>query len=161
MGADPEQERIEELRDQVRLAREAIGRIAAEAAVHAPVAAPSPIVVYGTAAMLHGFYTALERVFASTARLWNGVPPEGADWHRRLLLAMGSPREGRRPAVLASGTLAQLDRYLRFRHLFRNLYVFELAWPELQPLMAGLPAVAAAVEQDLARFDAFLASLRS
>jgi hypothetical protein len=121
--------------------------------------APDNVTMYGCAALLHGHYTALERLFQSVARDFNGEPPASPDWHRRLLVAASSEREGRRPAVVSTETAAALDRYLRFRHLFRNLYVFRLEWSELEPLLRRLEPVHALVDADLARFDAFLAAL--
>lgn len=45
---------------------------------------------------------------------------------------------------------------LRFRHLFRNLYGFEIEWPRLRALLEKLPSTWSAVEEDLESFEAFL-----
>ena len=50
---------------------------------------------------LHNFYTGRERIFQTIATELNGAPPEGFDWHHRLLERMGMDR-GDRPAVLSS-----------------------------------------------------------
>lgn len=49
-----------------------------------------------------------------------------------------------------------LDEFLRFRHLFRNLYGFELEWSRVQSLLKALPTAWNAVEADIDRFLAFL-----
>lgn len=159
---DPARARIEQLRDEFRLTRDALARIAGEAVSVARRHAESPpdtVTLYGCGALLHGYYTALERILQSVTRDFNSAPPQGADWHRRLLIACASERPGRRPAILSAASLVAVDRYLRFRHLFRNLYVFDLQWLELHPLLAGLPDLHRLLDADLAAFDGFLASL--
>jgi HepT-like protein len=61
-----------------------------------------------------------------------------------------------RPPVLRVETAQALEEFLRFRHLFRNLYGFELEWPRLHRLLERLPEAWAAVDADLERFLAFL-----
>lgn len=63
---------------------------------------------------------------------------------------------GVRPPVLREETAHTLDEFLRFRHLFRNLYGFELEWPRVRNLLERLPAAWSKVEADLDRFLAFL-----
>ena len=53
----------------------------------------------------------------------------------------------------------QLDEYLRFRHLFRNIYGFELEWERCRELFSELPIVLARLEQQFAAFDEFLGTL--
>ncbi len=159
---DPQGALVAQLRDELRLARAALARLAAEGAAEAGRRGEQPpdtVTVYGCGAILHAFYTALERFLQAVARDFNSEPPQGPDWHRRLLVAASSDRPERRPAILAPATAVALDRYLRFRHVFRNLYVFDLDWSEMLPLLRGLPAVEALVDADLERFDGFLASL--
>jgi len=161
-AADPQAPLVAQLRDELRLAREALARLATEGAAEAGrhgEQAPSTVTVHGCGAIVHAFYTALERFLQAAARDFNSEPPQGPDWHRRLLIAASSERPGRRPPILAPETAAALDRYLRFRHLFRNLYVFDLDWSELLPLLRRLPEVHSLVDRDLARFDGFLAAL--
>ena len=52
-----------------------------------------------------------------------------------------------------------LEEFLRFRHLFRNLYGFELEWSRVQSLLKALPAAWNAIEADLDRFLVFLDSV--
>ena len=63
---------------------------------------------------------------------------------------------GVRPPLLRIETAYALEEFLRFRHLFRNLYGFELEWPKIRSLLDRLPETWSAVEVDLERFVAFL-----
>ena len=107
---------------------------------------------------LHNFYTGCERIFQAIAEEWNSGLPMGHDWHRRLLQRMGSAREGR-PAVISSETERSLDEYLRFRHVIRNLYGFELDSARLERLLAGYPTAWRMFESDVNRFVSWLRDL--
>jgi hypothetical protein len=61
-----------------------------------------------------------------------------------------------RPAVLDRATARQLDDYLRFRHLFRNLYGFDLDWERCSRLLDGMPETFGRLENELAAFIQFL-----
>lgn len=87
---------------------------------------------------MHDFYTEIERIFEKVAPELNGGVPAGPAWHRDLLDSMSLDLPGVRPPVLSGATAAALAEYLRFRHLYRNLYGFELDWARLAPLVAGV-----------------------
>lgn len=120
---------------------------------------PETIRVRTAGGILHDFYSAVERIFQRIAAQVDGDLPSGPDWHIQMLQRMAAPIETVRPAVIDRETARELDEYLRFRHLFRHLYAFELQWERCQPLLNHLPAVAEALVQQLARFDAFLRTL--
>jgi hypothetical protein len=84
--------------------------------------------IYSDAAAhnLHDFYSALERLFLQVARLVDRSAPEGERWHRELLEQMGLSVPSVRPPVLDERTVTELDEYLRFRHVVRNVYAFRL-----------------------------------
>lgn len=42
-----------------------------------------------------------------------------------------------------------LDEYLRFRHLFRKRYGFELEWTSIKRLLKKMPDVYTAIEGDI------------
>jgi hypothetical protein len=81
--------------------------------------------VDAAALRLQSLYTGIERCFLQVSRVLNGGTPDGGDWHRRLLERMGQPTE-ERPAVLREASIASLQELLRFRHLVRHLYAYEL-----------------------------------
>jgi len=117
---------------------------------------PPLLELRGIGAILHDFYTGIEHIFETIAPELNGGLPSGQAWHRELLTNMTLELPGVRPPVLREGTVQALDEFLRFRHLFRNVYGFELQWSRLQALLEQLPRAWNRVETDLDRFLDFL-----
>jgi len=107
---------------------------------------------------LHGVYNGIERIFEWLAREVDGSVPAGPNWHRDLLMQMTLQVESLRPAVIRSQTAHDLEEYLRFRHLVRNLYTWNFEADKLAELVARLPHVLADLEADLAHFGRFLAT---
>jgi hypothetical protein len=64
-----------------------------------------------------------------------------------------------RPAVLNHQLARRLDEYLRFRHLFRNIYGFDLEWERCRELLDDLAVTFELLSQQLAAFDLFLRTL--
>jgi hypothetical protein len=118
--------------------------------------APSALELRGLGAILHDFYTGAERSFLKIAPELNGGVPAGVSWHRELLQNMTLALPGVRPAVIRKETAHALQEFLRFRHLFRNLYGFELEWQRVRALLAQLPGAWRRLRTDLDRFVGFL-----
>lgn len=76
--------------------------------------------------ILHDFYNCCERIFKKIAVDINGGYEETEKWHKALLFKMTIPIKGIRSAVISEELAAELDEYLSFRHVFRNIYGFEL-----------------------------------
>jgi hypothetical protein len=89
--------------------------------------APTEIELSALAATLHSFYTGVENIFKRVAVELDGEPVRGDAWHRELLLRMKTPT-ARRPALLSEELHDILNEYLRFRHVFRYAYSFDLDW---------------------------------
>jgi len=102
--------------------------------------------------IIHDFYTCCERIFKRIAAEINGGTSGGDSWHKELLFRMTIPVEDRRPAVLSEGLAADLDDYLSFRHVFRNIYGFELQGERLSRLASLLPAVSRRFEDEIRVF---------
>ena len=64
-------------------------------------------------------------------------PVRGDAWHRELLQRMKMPT-ARRPALLFEELHDTLNQHLRFRHVFRNAYSFDLDWRKMAPLVLCL-----------------------
>jgi hypothetical protein len=109
--------------------------------------------------ILHDFYTAVERIFRQIALHVDGDLPKGDDWHIQLLRRMATDIQSVRPPVIDQGLERDLSEYLRFRHLFRNIYGFDLRWDLLDRLFRRLPSVESNVAAQLSHFSAFLSSL--
>ena len=74
---------------------------------------------------LADFYSGLEGIFNRIARDIDMNVPIGEKSHKSLLQQMAEVRPVRSP-VISEQTLVGLDRILKFRHRFRNIYAFEL-----------------------------------
>lgn len=106
--------------------------------------------------ILHDFYCGIENIFQTIAKALDGEVPTGHDWHDQLLNRMGIEIEDIRPAVISVKLQSELKDYLRFRHLFRNIYGFVLKWERMQPLVQGLPAALSQFRSEINSFFEFL-----
>jgi hypothetical protein len=111
--------------------------------------------------ILNDFYTGVERIFSRIAEELEGGLPNGASWHRELLNGMSIALEEIRPAVIREELKEQLDEYLRFRHLFRNVYGFHLDKTKLTKLINGLEDVFIDFQQAIQEFNQFLMAIAS
>jgi len=89
---------------------------------------PNFIETRAAGSILHDFYCGIEKIFERIATHIDGKVPKGEDWHTELLLQMTHPAKGIREAVISQGLMEKLKEYLRFRHLFRHIYGFEIKW---------------------------------
>jgi hypothetical protein len=155
------QPRFAVLRADISRELDSVRRLVAEAEEWQSQLADWPDVVRVRTAggILHDFYCGVERIFRHIATRIDEDLPSGPDWHLQLLQRMATDIEAVRPPVLDRGTVRQLDEYLRFRHLFRNIYGFDLEWERCHELFSELPVVLARLEQQLAAFDEFLRTL--
>ena len=110
----------------------------------------------GIGDILHDLYTGAERIFVRIAPELNGGLPSGLSWHRELLHTMSLDLPSIRPPLLRPQTARALEEFLRFRHLFRNLYGFELEWDRLRVLLRRVPRVWRSLRHDLEHFVRFL-----
>ena len=92
----------------------------------APRAVEDSYATRARASILHDFYTGIERIFIRIAEELNGGVPRSEQWHRQLLTDMTFEIPGVRPFVVEKHLADSLLPFLRFRHLFRNLYGFIL-----------------------------------
>lgn len=115
--------------------------------------------VEAAALRLHSFYTGVERILLLVSRVVNGgTPSRGEGWHRRLLERMAMSTETR-PAVLSESTQLELQEYLRFRHLVRNLYADELRAAPIEQLIGQLRQTWPCLDADIAAFQTWLATI--
>jgi hypothetical protein len=101
---------------------------------------------------LHAFYTGLERIFRQIGVELDGSVPAGGEWHRDLLQQMAAELPGLRPLALSTETARALNEYLRFRHIVRNIYAFQLDPERVERLTSRLPLVWATTRAELLRF---------
>ena len=120
---------------------------------------PSPLEIRGAADLLHDFYTAVEDIFERIAEEVNGGIPHGEHSHRDLLKQMSLDVPGLRPPVLSVSLREQLGEYLRFRHLFRHAYSYQLEWERVKSLLKRVPEMVMELSGALRRFTDFLRQL--
>lgn len=108
---------------------------------------------------LHDFYTGLERLWERIARTIDRSVPDGPAWHRELLQQMGLSVPDVRPAVLSETSIQQLEEYLAFRHVVRNIYAFEFDLERIARLVKALHSCFEQVQQDLLTFADWLGQM--
>ena len=106
--------------------------------------------------LLHDFYTGVERVFVRIAEELNGGVPRGDQWHRQLLQDMTIAIPDVRPSVVGRQLADELAEFLRFRHVFRNVYGFVLDHAKLKLLEERFPDLSVAFIEQLRVFSDWL-----
>jgi len=108
-------------------------------------------------AMLHSFYTEIEKILKLIAREWDARIPSADAWHKELLNQMAAPTKTR-PAVITSGLVEILSEFLAFRHLFRGASIAVMRWDKLSPLLANVDQTYLQTRKELETFQTFLQS---
>ena len=106
--------------------------------------------------ILHDFYNCCERIFKRITVELNSEYEESEKWHKGLLYRMTIPVEGIRPRVISDELAADLDEFLAFRHLFRNIYGYELKGGRIDFLAGRLEEVAGKFKKEVREFIAVL-----
>lgn len=151
-----------QLAADLRQELEALDRIVTEAAqcvAQMGSRAPTSLELRGAGDIVHDYYNAVERYLERVAVEMNGGLPAGPDSHARLLQRMTRELPDVRPALLSTDVARRLDEYLRFRHLFRHRYGFELEWSRLEPLLSGISALSPDLRRELEVFEALVREL--
>jgi hypothetical protein len=144
-----------ELRDDLRRERQRLDRLVASLQEMRPRIRPGSEAIEAAALRLHSFYTGVERALLLVSRVVNGgTPRQGEGWHRRLLERMAVETLAR-PAVLRDSTQQELQPFLRFRHLVRNLYADELRPEPIILLLDDLPPLWQDLALDLEVFESW------
>ena len=103
------------------------------------------------------FYMGLENIFKRIAQEIDLDEPQGKNWHTDLLQQMSTSRP-LRPSVISEKTAVALTRILKFRHRFRNIYVFEL---ELEKIVENAQEVCDIFDGLSTELDGFIAWLKN
>lgn len=143
-----------DLRDQLQVELEQIDQLFTS---HARVLEnpegmePDQIELSALAAFLHTLYGGIENCFRRIALELEGELPSGEAWHRQLLQLMTCSTD-HRPQVISDELHGRLLEYLRFRHLFRNLYLMKLDWEEMKHLVVEVGHLVKTLKSELAVF---------
>lgn len=116
-------------------------------------------VIESAALRLHNFYTGCERIFKLIASEVNGSVSHELDWHKRLLTQVALDIEGIRPAVISLQTRKDLEELLRFRHVVRNIYGFELDTDRIEDLINLATSIFPRLQKEVEKFIAFLMTI--
>jgi hypothetical protein len=108
-------------------------------------------------AMLHSFYTEIEKMLRLIARDWDGRMPSSDKWHKELLNQMAAPTHSR-PAVITSEMVETLSEFLAFRHLFRGASIVLMRWDKLATLVGKVDQTYLQVTRQLEAFHTFVGS---
>lgn len=65
---------------------------------------------------------------------------------------MGQAFDPHRPAVIDRSLEEELSEYLRFRHVFRHTYGYDLDWKRVRELSEALPEMLAGLKVQLKAF---------
>jgi hypothetical protein len=105
-----------------------------------------------SASILDDFYLATEKIFKKIAQEIDEEIPTGSDWHKKLLRLMTIELSETRPIVIDKELFHQLEEYLRFRHLTRNIYGFQLDLELFEHLIDNLDQVSSELNTQLINF---------
>lgn len=144
----------ENLKKQIEIEIENLERLVKEIIVinDRSIDKPDFIETRAAGSILHDFYCGVEKIFKRITIYINNELPKGEDWHTGLLLQMACPIERTHTPVINRELLEKLKEYLRFRHLFRNIYGFELNWEMFKNLSLSLQTVLDELKDNLKRF---------
>jgi len=146
----------ERIRQEIEEIKQLIARC--EAAVAAASRRPEEIDFYfdSAALNLHDVYVAMERIFEQIASRVDKSIPSGNDWHRELLRQMSVDLADIRTAVLSDNSVSELDEFLRFRHVVRNVYTHSFRNEEIIKLVRAVRPTFERVQRELLEFIVFL-----
>jgi hypothetical protein len=146
----------EKIREELEQLRSIVERLEEWQVMGDPSQDARTRVLLGT--VLKDFYDGVERIFKHIAAALNEPLPSGEEWHEQLLEKMSQPTENRKP-VISQDLKDALDEFLRFRHLFRSIYVVtQLQWEPMAPLVVNLPQVYKQLREEV---ESFLSELGS
>lgn len=113
---------------------------------------PNFIEIRSSASILHDFYSGIEKIFERIALAIDNNLPSGEEWHSELLMQMTKPFNKRKEVVISEELFQKLKEYLRFRHLFRHIYGFELKWVRIKPLCKDMENVLDKFREEIESF---------
>lgn len=105
------------------------------------------------ASIISDFFMASERIFKLIAKEIDEDLPETDDWHKKLLRQMSVDLPEIRPAVIDKKLYYLLEEYLKFRHLVRNIYGFQLDYKRFSHLVTDIDI---AISEIVKQINSFL-----
>lgn len=145
---------FKELQDHISIEIENLGRLMGEMKqLLAGIGEDKSFIeVRAAGSILHDFYCGVEKMFERIALAIDKNLPKGENWHTELLIQMAKPIEGVRDRIISEDLLHKLKEHLRFRHLFRHVYGFELKWARISPLCLDLEKLLGKLKREMSEF---------
>jgi hypothetical protein len=112
---------------------------------------PTDVELIALAGILHSFYSGFENIFKRIAQDFDQDFLKSDSWHADLLEHMARPTS-KRTAVLSGSLKERLQFYLSFRHVFRNMYSYDLNWAKMQDLVFESEEILKLVSIELTAF---------
>ena len=106
--------------------------------------------------ILHDFYTYIENIFRKIAINIEDELPSDPAWHSTLLNRMTLDIPNIRKRVIDDDLKDILYDFLRFRHIFRNIYGFRLNWEKMGYLVESIESTQKLVSKQITDFLEFL-----
>jgi hypothetical protein len=106
----------------------------------------SPLELAGVGSLLHNLYNGVENVLKQILMDKSITLPQGASWHRDLLLLAVELD------VIDEAVMRSLSGYLAFRHFFSHSYVVVLDPQKLALLVTNCAAMIALFKSSIARY---------
>ena len=103
------------------------------------------------ASILHSFYTGTESIFMRISKRVDEFVPTSSKSHQELLDRM-YVKTSNREAVIDEDTYFSLNEYMKFRHVFRHGYTFQLKWEKMKSLAENLFVTWDRVKEQLSVF---------
>ncbi len=75
---------------------------------------------------LADYYEGIENISKRIAKSIDGYVPSGHDWHKELIEQVCRELSGKRPVVFSEETHNMINKFRRFRHVFRAKYGYLL-----------------------------------
>jgi hypothetical protein len=92
---------------------------------------PTEFEMSALGAILQAFYNGVEKIFFRILVNYDGNFGKSDLWHIELLERMMTEGNSRQ-AVISQEMGMRLKQYLSFRHVFRNIYGFDLHWEKMR-----------------------------